>query len=160
MNLSGWEAVAVIYAAIVATAALALEVRRWVESGPRLVLTIMSQAKAFGGPVLDENTYLHARVTNRGAMPTTVTNFALHSYSSRVHRLWRKSNKAAVVNAIQGHQLPYVLQPGTEWAGSVVYNDELREWAETGALFIAIYYSHSSRPIQAKVKLSANGDDE
>lgn len=87
MDLSDLEAGAVIYAAIVATAALALEVRRWVESGPRLVLTIMSQAKAFGGPVPDENTYLHARVTNRGVMPTTLTNFAHHSYSSRLHRL-------------------------------------------------------------------------
>lgn len=102
MDLPRSEAVAVIYSAIVATAALALEIGRWVESGPRLVLTIISQAKAFGGPAPDESTYLHARVTNRGAMPTTVTNFALHSYSSRVHRLWRKSNKAAVANALQG----------------------------------------------------------
>jgi hypothetical protein len=155
VSLSDGESLAVIYAAIVSTAALALEVRRWVESGCRLSLDIMAEAKVFGAILPDENTYLAATVRNRGLVTTTITNYGLHEYRSILHRLFRKSNRSAIVaQVLNGQPLPHVLQPGTRWMGSASYNDDLRTWAETGRLFVAIYHSHASRPIQRRVVLT------
>jgi hypothetical protein len=86
-----------IYAAIVATGALALEIRRWFESGPKLYLTIMSQAQLFGTGQQDESEYLAARVTNRGDRPTTITSYGLHQYKSPFHRWLNRSSKSAIV---------------------------------------------------------------
>jgi len=55
-----------VYAAIVATGALFLEVRRWFESGPRLNIHVMPEAKTFNLPGTENNTYLVATVKNRG----------------------------------------------------------------------------------------------
>ena len=149
------SAIAAIYAAIVATAALALEVRRWFESGPRLSLTLMPEAEVYDADIPDPNTYLLARVTNRGTMPTTITHYCLLEYRSLFHRLVGKDNRTAWVRQpFGGHPLPYLLQSGTEWSGSAIYDEELREWAISGKLFVAIYHSHARRPLQAKVKLA------
>ena len=143
-----------IYAAIVATGALALEIRRWFESGPKLTLTLMPNAKLFGGIESDENEYLCARITNRGDRPTTITNFALHQYRSLIHRLLNRAFRAAIVprpQVVGGVALPHVLQPGTEWTGMAIYNAELIDWARTGELFVAIYSSGFRRPTKRKV---------
>jgi hypothetical protein len=154
-------AYAAIYAAIVATAALALEVRRWFESGPRLSLTLIPEAKVYGGIVDDKNVYLHARVTNRGSMQTTITNFGLHEYKSIFHRWTMRAKKSAIVPVPKNAQpLPYLLLPGTEWAGSTIYNEELRSWAESGKLFVAIYHSYSNYPIQRKVRLTSENNNK
>ena len=144
-----------IYAAIVATGALALEIRRWFESGPKLTLTLIPIAKLFGGIEPDENEYLCARITNRGDRPTTITNFALHQYRSLIHRHLNRAFRSAIVPRPEvggGIALPHVLQPGTQWAGMAIYNAELIDWARTGALFVAIYSSGSRRPIKRKVR--------
>lgn len=151
-NLINMEAWATWYAAIVATAALALEVRRWFESGPRLTLTVMPEAVTFGQFIPENHTYLAARITNRGTQPTTITNYALHQYPTIFHRWMRRSTRSAIVTHPEhGPNLPYVLQPGTEWMGSARYNDDMRDWVETGQLFVGIYHSHGKRPVLCRV---------
>jgi len=142
------------YAAIVSTGALALEVRRWFESGPRLTLSIIATAKFFGGPVQDDREFITARVTNRGALPTTITNYGLLEFRTPLHALLMKSAKAAVVPdpSVGGAgRLPHVLQPGTEWTGAAVYDEGLLEWVATGRLYVAMYSSHRSRPLLRRV---------
>ena len=152
-QLSATDATA-IYAAIVATGALALEIRRWFESGPRLTLSIISKAKTYGGVLPDDKEYLVARVTNRGDLPSTISNFALHEYRSVFHRFFNRSSKSAIVphpEVLGGPILPHVCQPGTEWSGATTYNQELVDWASTGKLFVAVYYSHTHKPLKRKV---------
>lgn len=156
MDWSDGTLVVAVYAAILATGAFALEVRRWFESGPRLRLTLIAKAEMRGGLARDDNKYLHARVTNRGAMPTTITNFGLQQYRTIFHRLARKPEMSAIIPTPVGYPLPHLLQPGTEWGASAVYDEDLLKWAESGKLFVAIYISHRSQPIQRKVKLPPN----
>lgn len=49
MTVEALSYMATAYAAVVATAALALEVRRWIESGPRLSLSLMAPGIVVGG---------------------------------------------------------------------------------------------------------------
>jgi hypothetical protein len=91
-----WTIVVAAYAAIVATGALALEIRRWFESGPRLSIRVMPEAEMV--PAIDSKnaTYLLAVATNRGNLPTTITNFALLDYGSWRGHLRRKHTWAGI----------------------------------------------------------------
>ena len=156
MEASDIAAIATAYASVVATAALALEIRRWFETGPRLKLTVIPRSRLVGGVTEDKNVYLTARITNTGNLPTTILNFALLEYKSYLNKIWgRACNSAIVPNpASGGRMLPYVLQPGTEWTGSTFYDVDLEQWVATGRLFVAIYHSHSSRPVLRRVTVS------
>jgi len=114
----------------------------------------MPIAKVFGGFEENESDYLCATVTNKGSLPTTLTNFGLLEYETMFHRLRGRPCKSAIVANPQhtgGRNLPFVLLPGTQWMGSALYNDELREWASSGKLFVAFYHSHSKKPVRRKV---------
>jgi hypothetical protein len=54
------------YAAIVSTGVLALQIRRWLEAGPRLRITLIPGGMTIGaGPDLDETDLFIVTVTNR-----------------------------------------------------------------------------------------------
>ncbi len=89
-NTASWAIAVAAYAAIVATSALVLEVRRWFESGARLKIHIMPEGKTVNMPGTEDKTYLVATVTNRGNAPTTITHFALRDYGDWFGRLRSK----------------------------------------------------------------------
>lgn len=66
---SDWIA---IFAVIIASGALALEIRRWFESGVRLSVSVMADAQLAGGLEEDDAEYLGVFVVNRGNTPTTI----------------------------------------------------------------------------------------
>ncbi len=127
-----WLTIAVAaYAAVVASAALALEVRRWFESGARLKISCMPNAKTINVPGTEGAAFLIASVANRGNAPTTITHFALYEYKNWFDRLRSKPAWTAVIvnpappGALVG--LPCVLQPGEVWTGIEV--DPIHETA-------------------------------
>src|SRR5271166_1784269 len=61
-----------------------LELRRWFEEGVRLSMSVMADAKFFGGATRDENTYIAITVTNRGTAATTITHMVLYNYPNRL----------------------------------------------------------------------------
>jgi|CXWL01.1.fsa_nt_gi hypothetical protein len=152
-NSEVYTAIVAIYAAVVATGALALEVRRWIESGPRLKLALISEARLYGGVVVDESDYLGVSVANSGDRPTTVTNLCFHEISNWFAKLRNRWSRAAVANDFTGSGVPFVLHPGTEWKALVQYNDELMSWAKSGRLFVAVYFSHTNRPLLRKIEI-------
>lgn len=87
--MSEWWPVGVaIYAAIVATGALFLEVRRWVEGQARLVVSATLGMATFNLPGTEGNRYLVVNVTNRGGSPTTLTTLGLlERLAERTHFL-------------------------------------------------------------------------
>jgi hypothetical protein len=150
MSATDWAAV---YAAIVATAALALEIRRWFESGPRLRLSIISQARLYGGIVVDENDYLSVSVSNSGDRPTTVTNLCYHEIPNWWAARRNRWTRAAVDTSATGSGVPFVLHTGTEWKALVKYDAAMMDWAKSGRLFVAVYFSHSGRPLLKKIEI-------
>lgn len=154
MSLSYTDWIAV-YAGLVATAALTLEVRRWVESGPHLKLSVSPVMKLFeGGAVCDEE-FLFATVVNRGSLPTSIEAMALLSFRSWFDRVVRFRNywSAIILRPYPDLPLPHVLHPGQIWKGGVIYDEELQTKLQKQSIFVAIYVSHRSRPLLKQIVL-------
>ncbi|CFX34395.1 conserved protein of unknown function [Candidatus Filomicrobium marinum] len=143
MTYGDWTA---IYAAIVATGALVLEVRRWFESGPKVFV------RASIGLDRDKRE-VFVTVTNRGDTVTTVTHFTVNQYSGFWDRLRDRFDfdRSYPVFHPSGKPLPNVLAPGTHWTGWAdavpVYVGDL----ETGAVWVAIHTTDRDRPYLARI---------
>jgi hypothetical protein len=157
------QIVATGYAAIVATGALALEIRRWFETGPRLVISIMPNAMTFGGGNADEE-LCAVTVTNRGRNATTITHLVLYEFPDWVQRLlpnwlqrlmpkWvRRIYKSPVKtyfvqnSHIRGQPpLPWEIGPNQQWFGGIHKNPTLIPDLQTGNFYVGVIASHSSR---------------
>lgn len=145
------------YAAIVATGALALEIRRWFESGPQLSLRIMAHAQMVGLGVHDKQSLVVAIVTNRGTVPTTITHMGFIDHGSWFDVVRRRPSLQAIIpqpGVAGGPGLPFVLQPGTQWTGAGRYTQELVDRARKGRLRVQISSSHRATPLSRTVRLT------
>ncbi|MHA7886290.1 hypothetical protein [Roseicyclus sp.] len=138
------------YAALVATAVFFLELRRWVEDGPRLVMGVMSDAQMVGGAVDKKNEYFVLNAANAGNLPTTITHVVILDYGNRWNYLRGKPAWQAIIprpTLTDNNSPPYVLRPGETWVGMVnkTANEELETRRANGWLYIGIYASHSRR---------------
>ena len=157
-----WQVWVAVYAAIVATGVLFLEVRRWIESGPRLYLTASTNMLFIGGGAYDKSVensrYVSVLVLNRGSLPTTITNLCLLQYDNWWRRFRYKSSRSAVVNNPSlgwtgSGQIPYMLEPGGQWTGFIPQNAELNEWIDAGHLYAAIFTTHQDRPMTTRLRM-------
>lgn len=157
MIVTNWDiiiAIVAVYAAIISTSALALEIRRWIETGPRLHLTALAPMITINVPGCDGKRFLCLTVINRGSAPTTLNTCVLAQYPSYWHRWYHKPKKAAVIanpNLVGSELiLPKVLNSGEVWSGYGNY-EELKEWIDTGQLYVGVYASHKNKPIMTKI---------
>src|SRR5262249_22035128 len=113
-------------------------------------MTIMSDAKLFGGVGQDDNTYVSVTVTNRGDAPTTITHMVVYGYSNKLAVLvprrltrwrWMKQLRPKIFiipkTGTPG-PLPYLLEPGTYWVGMATHTPELNRWIEAGRCYVGI----------------------
>ncbi len=152
-----WEVAVAIYGAVVATGVLFLELRRWVESEARLIISVVPEAVFFNVPGADGNTYIGVTVINRGGAPTTITNLTIHSFDSWWARLRFRPNRSAVVTnpGMPGgpQVVPQELSPGQIWHGFVLHDDGLLEWMKSPHFCVAIHATHRDRPALKRVRL-------
>lgn len=147
------------YAAIVATAALALEIRRWFETGPRIVLSIMPRAKMINNTYLtnaeDDAEYILVSVANRGGLPTSITHMNFIDYGSFWGRLRRRHRSFMFVNNPgfhSGQQIPYVLQPGNLFSGLGKHDEKTETLFKKNWTYVGIQCSHTERPFLIRLK--------
>lgn len=148
------------YAAVVATGALALEIRRWFESGPRLRLSLMADAAIWNGHISNDR-YFVLNVTNIGNLPTTITHMVLLDYENIFGYLTKRPKWQALVNEPQpqtGHgRIPHVIEPGKIWMGMAKFNNDvdLSKRRAKGYLFVGIIASHKSEVIKIRTSKPA-----
>lgn len=146
MNLESWVTA---YAAIVATGALALEVRRWFETGPRIKLGIQPNMIMVGGKQAGKDEFVAVTVRNRGTIATTVTTLAMVKYPNRFYRFVRSKGSYFVIPkpTLGGHEnsIPYVLEPGQQWVGMIKKTVESIDDFESGTVVIEVYTSDRDR---------------
>jgi hypothetical protein len=152
MEATDWIAV---YAAVVATGALLLEVRRWLESGPRLYISMMVDPVVITpGESADERLALSVRVDNRGTGSTTITNLCLHRYPTWFHRLLNRPTDMFVVLHPEptGYppNVPKILGPGQQWTGWVRPRPDVVDIHSSG-MFVALYANHKRRPTLKRI---------
>jgi hypothetical protein len=146
-SLGGW---ATVYAAVVATGALFLEVRRWFESGTRLNVSYMLDAITI--PRNGDKIYIVITVANRGDTATTITNLGFQAYDSRWQRFWGKASTSFIANnPSQGQPIPHFIEPGGRWMGMCIQNDEINKLLDTGLLWAEVYATHANKPTSVRL---------
>ena len=155
------------YAAIVGTAALFLEFRRWIESGPRLYISMMVEPLVIvPGVGVQEKLALSVYVDNRGAASTTLTNLCLFKFPTVFHKLLNRPTETFVVINPQptGNppNLPSELAPGHRWSGHVRPRPDVLDIPSKG-LYVAVYATHQDHPylkrVPQKQKLPKNAKE-
>lgn len=144
-----WGDLATWVTAGMAFAALALEVRRWFESGVKLNVTYMLDAITIPE---DGKTYIVITVSNRGDTATTITNLGFQAYKSKWQRFRNKSFKAFIANNPAPHQpIPFMLMPGGRWMGMCIETEMVTEFLDSGHLWAEIYATHADKPASVRL---------
>jgi hypothetical protein len=143
MTASDWIA---IIALVIATGALALEIRRWFEGRPRLYLSVMGDAITF--PHDDGRPKLALSVIKRGAVPTMLTHMVAFTYRSRWDRLRAKPDVAGIINS---DRIPADLGVNKTWFGTMYYDDRTTSSREKGLLYVGVIASHRRGEVLVRV---------
>ena len=145
-----WGDLATWVTAGMAFAALALEVRRWFETGVKLSLTFMVDAITIPE---DGKTYIVITVANRGDTPTTLTNLAFQAYDSRWMRFRGKAKKSFIANNPSPAQpFPHMLPPGGRWMGMCIQNEMVEPLLASGLLWAEVYATHADKPTSVRLR--------
>jgi hypothetical protein len=144
------ESVATAYAALVATAALWLEVRRSLKERPKLDIALMPDAVLYTSVRSDpdETDLIVVNVVNVGGSSTTIDSLSLVEFTTFVRRWLRKPNRSLFVPhpELKGHPInvPSELGPNQRWTGIVSKLSTPVDF-ETGMFYAQIAASHSKR---------------
>lgn len=111
-----------IYAAIVGTGALLLNFKNWLDSGPRIKLSLIPEGIIVGGdPKFDDKDIVIVTAINRGNSPTTINNLQLHEMPTWMSRLRRRPTRCFIIPNPQpkGYppNVPFELAPFKSWNG-------------------------------------------
>lgn len=148
MDAGDWIAIG---AAVVASAALALEVRRWIESGPRLILVVRAGQRLVQDQQMQPGTFKALHLTNTGSAPTTITEFGLATFKSRWHRFRANPENYSVITTPQQvdrslHDMPVKIEPGSVLHVRLGPNDNSR----TGQ-WLWVKASHRNKPYLTRI---------
>src|SRR5712664_2221355 len=87
-----------IYAAIVSTSALLLNLKSWLDSGIKLKVSLIPDGVIMGGdPKFDDKDIVIITVVNRGDAPTMITNLVLLEMPTRWAKFRKRATRAFVV---------------------------------------------------------------
>ncbi len=142
-----------VYAAVVSTVVLVWDVVKWRMAGPRLRVTVQTRLVRLGNGQIDPTTYLGAQVTNCGDRPTTLMSFGALTYKND-WLAFVQANRPDLGLIFPGgpgvRTLPLVLEPGQQWQG-LVPQEDVESLTKSKCVMIAIYHSHSPKPVLTRV---------
>lgn len=144
MTVTDWTAVVAL---AFSAAALALEVRRWFESRPRLLLSVMGDAIRVPG---DDGIPRSAlSVVNRGT-PTVLNLMLVYTFESRWRKWTGKPTMTGVV-AQPGVSMPFELGTNKTWTGLMEHDAETQAARAQGQLYLGVSSTHTDKLYFAKV---------
>ncbi|WP_155956678.1 hypothetical protein [Rhizobium sp. CF080] len=145
--------VAAFYAAIVATGALFLEVRRWFESGVRLRVSASHQ---YDMPEMRHH-IIAAEVSSIGDTPTTITGLDIWGYPSVLHALFGLSRTRLGIfdttTFATPKGLPYQLAPGDLWSGGLDFNTRELSDPRFAIAYFAVKTTRFDSPTFRRIKM-------
>lgn len=150
-----------VLALIISSGSLALQLKKWLEEGPRLHLSVMADAVMF--PVDDKKPKLVLTVINRGSTPTLITHMIAFTFDSSWKRFRNKPSLTGVVNSTL-QPVPFNLGVNQSFMGMMTYDDKLMKARVAGTLYIGVISSHTNKnfligvpPPKPEPKLTAVG---
>lgn len=169
-NIAMWALLVSGASAAFASGMFYLELRRRLEEGVKLSMSVMADANIIGGHEEDDNTYIAITVTNRGSAPTTLTNMLLLHYPTRLSMwlarikrprflagwIYRRFKSQRTRNMIVVHPgdwpPPHLLEPGRTWHGKVAHTPKLVAMMRTGRLYVRVSGSHTAKALYRRVR--------
>jgi hypothetical protein len=148
MTPQSWVA---LYAAIVSTSALLLNLKTWLDSGIKLKVSLIPDGLIMGGdPQFDEKDLIIVNVINRGDAPTMITNLILMEMPTWWARFRKRAARYFVVANPQlkgyPHNVPSELGPAKTWTGVVRHRQDVIGDIRNGHFFVAVHASHRDKP--------------
>ena len=147
-SFSGQVDVVASYAAILSTLIALWEFMKWLKKNEVLVTC---NPNMIFMPSSDKNTYVNITVTNKGATQTTITHCVMFYWANRWDKFFNKNKKSFIINE---KSLPKIIQPGEQWMGQAIQNEELEKMAQSGLLYIGIIHSMGKKEILNRIKIS------
>jgi hypothetical protein len=158
MNPETWkpETWIAIYAAVIGTSAFMLNLKSWLDSGPKLRINLMLDSMTIGNPALDEKNLVLVSVTNRGGSPTMVINLCLFEIPGWWRWLLNRPSKFYVITnpQLKGYppNVPSDLEPAKKWTGAIRQRPDVIPSLYTGNFYVAVYASHRDRPYLKRIR--------
>lgn len=149
-----WTLCIATYAAVISTFVLGWDAYKWLDSGPKVRLTAKSGMRMVGGIQVDPNTYVSATAVNLGDRATTITNLGFLYYTSWFKAMLRRSRPdqaLIIMMPSQAESIPFRFEPGAEWMGLAVQDEQLVRMSRAGCLFIVLYHSHGGNGVRHRV---------
>jgi hypothetical protein len=147
-----------IYAAIVATTALFLNIRTWIESGPRLKISLIPDGLVIGGgEEFDERDLVIVTVTNRGRIPVLITNLLLWEMPTWRSRWRKRPTRTMVVSdpQLKGYprNIPGELAPAHIWTGVIRDRPNIVPHLRNGNFYVGVSMSYRDEPYLVHIPL-------
>jgi hypothetical protein len=118
-------------------------------AGPKLRITAHAGLVRMPPPRHDPRIF-RVIVQNIGTDPTTLTNISLYRYANRLQQFRHRPLTPAMLLTDYALKLPYKLEVGEEWSGSIEQDEKFAEWLNQG-LWCAVHHSFGRKPAQSKV---------
>lgn len=149
-----------VYAAIVSTIVFVWEVFKWWRGEASFEVSVAPDMLDINEPE-PRRTFVAIEVRNTGNAATTITHVALLGYKSRLHRLFNKPTKNALVNSSTANRTPFELKPGGRFLATGEQNDLVVGWSQHYWLYGGVYHTMRKRPLLARIKpLSTNKEHD
>lgn len=144
------------WGAIVASMILIWDVYKWIKSGTALRLNAVPDKQLLYDeiPKPTDTKYINVDVSNTGDKKTTVTHLVGVCHTSLWRWLFRRKPDINFFVPTPGFAkpLPYVLQPGEKWSGTIEQTKQLEDWMKTGRFYCGVNHSNKSKAQLVRVK--------
>jgi hypothetical protein len=151
--------IAAWWGAVIATLVFLWELYKKWQEGPKLRVTVNTNMIFIGDAAREGQRFITVRAVNIGDASTTVTNLGGNYYRSVWTRLLRRPEQSFVVaRAGTTQPLPYKLEPGSIWDGSVKQDPNVEQWARSGHLMLAVYQA-GRNPVTRRVVIKASSPE-
>jgi hypothetical protein len=145
-----------IYAAIIATSALLLNLKTWWDSGVRLKLNLIPDGLTIGGGIeFEESNIVILTVTNRGHAPTVIRNMILFENTSwwQLRRIRPRKSYVIPNPQLKGYprNIPADLPPSRSWTGAIRQRPDVIPNIYTGHFYTGVYTSDRDKPYLTRI---------
>ena len=139
-----------VYAAVVATVAMAHTIYQALRTGPRLSGSTSANMKLI--PSIDDATYISINVSNKGSRRTTVTTLAVMAYPSLLAKWRNRADQTFIIpNPLQVSP-PKALEPGDYFIAMSHQTSEMVKLSNTRRVYIHVYYVDGRKPLRIRLR--------
>lgn len=136
-----------LYAAILSTIIAVWELIKW---RARNRVEVRCNPNMIFMPSTDKKKYVVTNVINKGEFPTTITHLLMFYWKNRADKVFNRNRQSFIVNS---DQVPKILNPGEQWMGQALQDDNVEKMASEGLLYFGIVHTMGKKEILRRVKI-------